>query len=97
MGAILSAIDVNKDTSYKLINANPMGKSYRCQLDSNSISINAKPIGAILVCMFQQELNYSLGSNQIEVSISINIFEVYMLQVKVNRRNYNSYLVIYII
>ena len=29
-------------------------------------------------------------------SVIFNVFEVYMLQVKVNRRNYNSYIVIYI-
>ena len=35
------------------------------------------------------------GSKQYGVSISTNVFEVYMLQVQVNRRNYNSYVVIY--
>ena len=34
--------------------------------------------------------------NQSGVSILTDVFKVYMLQVKVNRRNYNSYIVIYI-
>ena len=51
---------------------------------------------AISARIFQGEPNYSLGSNQIGVSISLNVFEVYMLQVKVDRRNYNSCVVIYI-
>ena len=38
----------------------------------------------------------SLCSNQGGVSISTTVFEVYMSQVKVNRHNYNSYVVIYI-
>ena len=35
-------------------------------------------------------------SKQNGVSISTNVFEVYMLQVKVSKSNYNSYIVIYI-
>ena len=46
--------------------------------------------------MFQRGPAYSLGSNQIRVSTSTYVFEMYMLQVKVNRRNYNFYVAIYI-
>ena len=35
-------------------------------------------------------------SKQNGVSISTNVFEVYMLQVNVSKSNYNSYIVIYI-
>jgi len=35
-------------------------------------------------------------SNQFGVSILTHVFEVYMLQVKVNRLNFNSYIFIYI-
>ena len=38
----------------------------------------------------------SLHCNQSKVSISTSVFEVYMLQVKVNRGNYISYVIIYI-
>ena len=41
--------------------------------------------------MFQQKPNHSQYYNQSGVSILTDVFEVYMLQVKVNRRNYNSY------
>jgi len=40
--------------------------------------------------------DYSLALNSRGVTISTNVFSVHMLQVKVNRRKYNSYLVIYI-
>ena len=50
----------------------------------------------ILICMFQRNHNYSQHSNQSGVSISTDLFETYMLQVKVYRLKYNSYLVIYI-
>ena len=38
------------------------------------------------VC-FNENHNYSQHCNQSGVSVSTNVFEVYMLQVKVNRRN----------
>ena len=45
--------------------------------------------------MFQQN-QITLHCNQSGVSVSTNVFEVYMLQVYANRSNYNSYVVIYI-
>ena len=45
-----------------------------------------------LVCFIKP--NYSQHCTQSGVSISTNVFEVYMLEV--NRRNYNSFIVIYI-
>ena len=56
--------------------------SYQCQPDTSSNSINAKPIGAISAHMFQQE-HFSLGRNQIGVLYQL-LYEVYMLQVKVD-------------
>ena len=46
------------------------------------------------VCQNKERLLFC--SKQYEVSISTNVFEVYILQVKINRRIYNSYLVIYL-
>ena len=44
-----------------------------------------------------QLIHLSLSrSNQSGVFISTDVFDVCMLQVKINRRNYNSYVVIYI-
>ena len=45
--------------------------------------------------LLEQGHNYSL-INQYGVSILTDVFEVYMLQVEVNRRNYYSYIIIYI-
>ena len=49
-----------------------------------------------LYVLIQRNQIYSQHCNQSGVSVLTSIFEVYMLQVKVNRHNYNSYFVIYI-
>ena len=56
--------------------------SYRCQPDTSSYSINAKPMGAISACMFQWEPNYSVGSNQIGVSISTDYISSGQIRVR---------------
>ena len=46
------------------------------------------------VCLNKNQITQHC--NQSGVSILTNVFGVFMLQVEVNRRNYNSYVVIYI-
>ena len=46
--------------------------------------------------IYQNREQLPSRSKQSGVSISTNVFEAYMLQVKVSKSNYNSYIVIYI-
>ena len=97
MGAI-SYQCLLRDTSIKSINAKPMGSiSYQYQHGHKHMIINAKPIQPqSSTHLFRTRTLLLSGSNRSGVSISTNIFEVYMTQVKVQRHNYNSYVVIYI-
>ena len=52
-------------------------------------------MGRILNLFIKTGNDYSLAVNSTESSISTSVFEVYMLQVKANRRNYNFYVIIY--
>ena len=96
MGEISSAISVNKDTSYYSINVKPLNTiswaldvnrilarilsmrnqwAQSCQL---SMSMQCKSN----VCFNKNQI--TLQCNQSKVSISTPVFEVYMLQAKVN-------------
>ena len=60
------------------------------------VTINGKTQGTIFSLYVSTKPYCSQHCNQSRVSISTNVSEVYMLQVKVNRCNYNSYVIIYI-
>ena len=51
-------------------------------------------VGSQPLCFNEDSI--TLYSNQSRVSLSTDVFEVFMLQVKVNRHYYNCYAVIYI-
>ena len=69
--------------------------SYQCQqgLAKNRLMPNQWALSQ-LVCFNPNQ--FLSRSNQIGDSLSTNVFEVYILQVKVDKRTYNSYVVIYI-
>ena len=85
---ISSAIGVNRDTSYK--------SSSKCQCRDTSITIKQALNQSIPntkvwfqpVCFNEDAI--TLHCNQSRVSILTSVILVYMLQVKVNRHNYNS-------
>ena len=66
------------------------------QLGHNLVNYQCLTIGHNLQLIWFEQDMISLCINQGGVSILTNVFEVYMSQVKVNRRNYNSYVFIYI-
>ena len=59
-------------------------RNYQCQISGH----NPQPV-------YQNRERLLSRNKRYRVFISTSVFEVYMLQVKVNRRNYNSYVIIY--
>ena len=59
-----------------------------------SLAIKQALTRSVPKCFNEDEI--TLHCNQSQVSIKTDVSEGYMLQVKVNRRNYNSYVVIVI-
>ena len=70
--------------------------SYQYQHGHKHMIINAKPIQPQSSTHYSTRTLLLSGSNRSGVSISTNIFEVNMTQVKVQRHNHNSFVVIYI-
>ena len=66
------------------------------QLGQNLVNYQCLTLDTIFNSFDLNKDMISLCINQGGVSILTNVFEVYMSQVKVNRRNYNSYVFIYI-
>ena len=93
-----SAININRDTNFKSIfQQGHKLLIYLCQTNGDKL----------LSYRYQSEAhNYQCQTNgndpqpvyqkQYGVSLSTNVFKVYMSQVKINRRIYNFYVVIYI-
>ena len=78
------------------INATTIGRKILCYVSWTIAIYQCLVQDTISICTFQQTQYYSQHFNQSGVSVLTNVFEIYMLQVKVNRCNYNSYIDIYI-
>ena len=66
------------------------------QLGHNLVNYQCLTLDTIFNSFDLNKDMISLCINQGGVSILTNVYDVYMSQVKVNRRNYNSYVFIYI-
>ena len=65
--------------------------SWAIDVNRTQARTNTKPMGMISACMIQLEHIYTLAVIKVT-----DLFEVLMLQIKVNRRNYTSHAIIYI-
>ena len=85
--------------SYQCLNPDTILLAIGVNTDTSNQLINvSNRTGRDLVCYQLDNSDRMFQWNQITLNISVStyVFEIYILQVKVNRRNYNFYVVIYI-